>query len=69
MVFRVNYRQQRSERDRAKQAKKEAKLREREEAARRKLETEQTGEAGEQLPRTEGRGGVTARMGVFDPPR
>ena len=47
MVFRVNYRQQRSERDRAKQAKKEAKLREREEGAtRRKLETE-PGEASE----------------------
>jgi hypothetical protein len=52
MVFRVNYRQQRSERDRVKQAKKEAKLREREEAAaRRKLETEQPGEAGEPAPK------------------
>jgi hypothetical protein len=50
MVFRVNYRQQRSERDRAKQAKKEAKLREREEAARRKLETDQPGEASETVP-------------------
>ena len=50
MVFKVNYRHQRSERDRAKQAKKEAKLREREEAAaRRKLEEEsgQPAEAGE----------------------
>ena len=37
MVFKVNYNQQRAERDRAKQAKKEAKLREREEeVARRK---------------------------------
>ena len=39
MVFRVNYNQQRSERNRIKQAKKEAKLREQEEAvARRKAE-------------------------------
>jgi hypothetical protein len=53
MVFRVNYRQQRSERDRAKQAKKEAKLREREEAARRKLETDQQGEASETGPKDE----------------
>jgi hypothetical protein len=53
MVFRVNYRQQRSERDRAKQAKKEAKLREREEAARRKLETDQQGEASEAAPEHE----------------
>ena len=54
MVFRVNYRQQRSERDRVKQAKKEAKLREREEAAaRRKLE-EQPGEAGEAGPKNAG---------------
>jgi hypothetical protein len=53
MVFRVNYRQQRSERDRAKQAKKEAKLREREEAARRKLETEQQGETSETAPKDE----------------
>jgi hypothetical protein len=37
MVFKVNYNQQRAERDRAKQAKKEAKAREREEeVARRK---------------------------------
>jgi hypothetical protein len=51
MVFRVNYRQQRSERDRVKQAKKEAKLREREEAAaRRKLETDQPADA-EAAPR------------------
>lgn len=52
MVFRVNYRQQRSERDRVKQAKKEAKLREREEAAaRRKLEMEHPGDAGEPAPK------------------
>lgn len=39
MVFKPNYNQQRAERDRAKQAKKEAKLREREDAAmRRKAE-------------------------------
>ena len=53
MVFRVNYRQQRSERDRAKQAKKEAKLREREEAARRKLETEQHGRGKRAVPKDE----------------
>jgi hypothetical protein len=38
MVFKPNYNQQRAERDRNKQAKKEAKLREREEASRRKVE-------------------------------
>jgi hypothetical protein len=54
MVFKVNYRQQRSERNRVKQAKKEAKLREREEAAaRRKLEAEQQGEPGEAAPKAE----------------
>jgi hypothetical protein len=42
MAFKVNYGQQRAERNRAKQAKKEAKLREQEEAAaRRKAEREQ----------------------------
>ena len=47
MVFKVNYRQQRSERNRMKQAKKDAKLHAREEAAaRRKLEAEQQGELG-----------------------
>jgi hypothetical protein len=42
MVFKPNYNHQRAERDRAKQAKKEAKLREREDAAasRRKSEAE-----------------------------
>jgi hypothetical protein len=42
MVFKPNYNQQRAERDRAKQAKKEAKAREREDAAlmRRKVEQE-----------------------------
>jgi hypothetical protein len=42
MVFKPNYNHQRAERDRAKQAKKEAKLREREDAAasRRKREEE-----------------------------
>ncbi len=45
MAFKVNYNQQRAERDRAKQAKKDAKLREREEeTARRKAERER-GEA------------------------
>ena len=42
MVFKPNYNQQRAERDRAKQAKKEAKLREREDAAmRRKAEQDE----------------------------
>ena len=41
MVFKPNYNQQRAERDRAKQAKKEAKTRDREEAARRKTADEQ----------------------------
>jgi hypothetical protein len=51
MVFKVNYRQQRSERNRVKQAKKEAKQREREEtAARRKLEATELGEPGEATP-------------------
>jgi hypothetical protein len=41
MAFKVNYNQQRAERDRAKAAKKEAKLREQEEeTARRKAERE-----------------------------
>jgi hypothetical protein len=40
MVFKPNYNQQRAERDRNKQAKKEAKLRERDEANRRKAETD-----------------------------
>jgi hypothetical protein len=44
MAFKVNYNQQRAERDRAKQAKKEAKLREREEEAnRRKMERDNPG--------------------------
>jgi hypothetical protein len=54
MVFKVNYRQQRSERNRVKQAKKDAKLREREEAAaRRKLETEQSGEPDGAAPKAD----------------
>ena len=43
MVFKPNYNQQRAERDRAKQAKKEAKLREREDAAAERRKTEQSG--------------------------
>ena len=42
MVFKPNYNHQRAERDRAKQAKKEAKLRDRQDARR---ADEQTGEA------------------------
>ena len=44
MVFKPNYNQQRAERDRAKQAKKEAKIREREDAAaaRRRAEQDDT---------------------------
>ncbi len=46
MVFKPNYNQQRAERDRAKQAKKEAKLREKEDAAaeRRKVSTDASSE-------------------------
>jgi hypothetical protein len=43
MAFKPNYNQQRAERDRAKQAKKEAKLREREDAAAMRRRTEQDG--------------------------
>jgi hypothetical protein len=44
MVFKPNYNHQRAERDRAKQAKKEAKLREREDAAATRRKAEQAGE-------------------------
>jgi hypothetical protein len=43
MVFKPNYNHQRAERDRAKQAKKEAKLREREDAAAVRRKAEQDG--------------------------
>jgi hypothetical protein len=43
MVFKPNYNQQRAERDRAKQAKKEAKAREREDAAMARRKAEQDG--------------------------
>jgi hypothetical protein len=43
MVFKPNYNHQRAERDRAKQAKKEAKLREREDAAATRRKSEQEG--------------------------
>jgi hypothetical protein len=45
MVFKPNYNHQRAERDRAKQAKKEAKLREREDAAALRRKAEQDGTA------------------------
>jgi hypothetical protein len=45
MVFKPNYNQQRAERDRAKQAKKEAKLRDREDAAAMRRKAEQDGSA------------------------
>jgi hypothetical protein len=45
MVFKPNYNQQRAERDRAKQAKKEAKAREREDAAAERRKAEQDGTA------------------------
>lgn len=45
MVFKPNYNQQRAERDRAKQAKKEAKAREREDAAAMRRKAEQDGTA------------------------
>jgi hypothetical protein len=51
MVFKPNYNHQRAERDRAKQAKKEAKLREREDAAAVRRKAEQDGtEAAEAEP-------------------
>ncbi len=43
MVFKPNYNHQRAERDRAKQAKKEAKLRDREDAAVERRKAEQDG--------------------------
>ena len=43
MVFKPNYNHQRAERDRAKQAKKEAKLRERQDAAATRRKDEQDG--------------------------
>ena len=45
MVFKPNYNHQRAERDRAKQAKKEAKLRDREDAAATRRKAEQDGTA------------------------
>lgn len=45
MVFKPNYNHQRAERDRAKQAKKESKLREREDAAAERRKAEQDGTA------------------------
>ncbi len=45
MVFKPNYNQQRAERDRNKQAKKEAKAREREDAAAMRRKAEQDGTA------------------------
>jgi hypothetical protein len=54
MVFKVNYRQQRGERNRVKQNKKDAKLHTREEAAAgRKLEAEQQGEQDDATPKSE----------------
>ena len=54
MVFKVNYRQQRSERNRMKQAKKDAKLHAREEAAAgRKMEAEQQENLGDATPESE----------------
>ena len=54
MVFKVNYRHQRSERNRMKQAKKDAKLHAREDAAsRRKLETEQQEKLDDAAPESE----------------
>jgi hypothetical protein len=45
MVFKPNYNHQRAERDRAKQAKKEAKLKDREDAAATRRKAEQEGSA------------------------
>jgi hypothetical protein len=52
MVFKPNYNQQRAERDRAKQAKKEAKLREKEDAAAERRRSEQ-GESAPAAPGSE----------------
>jgi hypothetical protein len=56
MVFKPNYNQQRAERDRAKQAKKEAKVREREDAAAVRRKAEQEGEAAPPASAEEARG-------------
>lgn len=49
MAFKPNYKQQRAERDRAKQAKKEEKLKQRQEsAAQRKSATEEPGAVGDE---------------------
>lgn len=56
MVFKPNYNQQRAERDRAKQAKKEAKAREREGAAATRRKDEQDGTAPVQPDPGEARG-------------
>ena len=54
MVFKVNYDQQRSARNRVKQNKKDAKLHAREEAAAgRKLEAERQEEPGDATPKSE----------------
>ena len=53
MVFKPNYNQQRAERDRAKQAKKEAKAREREDAAALRRKAEQDGTAPAATPDSE----------------
>ena len=54
MVFKVNYRQQRSEKNRVKQDRKDAKMHAREEAAtRRKLGAEQQEELGEATPESD----------------
>jgi len=47
MAFKVNYNQQRAERDRAKQAKKDAKLREQEAELTRRRNAQHSPEAGE----------------------
>jgi hypothetical protein len=56
MVFKPNYNQQRAERDRAKQAKKEAKAREREDAAAMRRKAEQDGTAPASVESEEARG-------------
>lgn len=50
MVFKPNYNQQRSERNRLKQAKKDAKLREKEDARERRKAAQETSEAPPALP-------------------
>ncbi len=54
MAFKPNYNQQRSERNRLKQAKKDAKLRERDEAVARRKAEQDAADAGQPVPQEPG---------------